>query len=87
MEDMQDWERDEVAAIMECCGYDLQEAIDQKDNYCFFESVDAFYEAMDDLVDLSGLPEGLQCYFDYEAYHRDCMMDAYEAENGVVILQ
>lgn len=87
LEDMEDYEREAVTAIMEYnSNYDIQDAIDRIDNYMIYPDVDTFYECMDELVDLSGMPENLQYYFDYDLYHRDCMMDAYEASNGVVLV-
>lgn len=86
LEEMDDYELAEVVALMEYLGSrDVQYAIDAKDRHTLYESVDSFYECMDELVDFSGCSEFISRYFDYEAYHRDCMMDAYEASNGVVI--
>lgn len=86
LENMDEWERDEVIALMEYIGTDnVQEAIDELDSHTFYSDVDSFYECMDELLDFSGCNELLERYFDYDAYHRDCMFDAYEAENGVVI--
>lgn len=86
LENMEEYEKDEVIAVMEYLNCDIQEAIDNKDNYIFYPDTDTYFESMDELVDLSGMPENLQYYFDYEAYHRDCMLDAYEAENGIVLV-
>jgi antirestriction protein len=86
LEDMDEWERKEVVALMEyLTTEDVQEAIDRKDYYIFYEDTDAYFDSMDDLIDFSGCNEVLARYFDYDAYHRDLMFDAYEAENGIVI--
>lgn len=86
LENMDEWERNEIAAIMDYLNCDIQMAIDEKDNYIFYSSIDEYHDSMDELVDLSGLPDNLQYYFDYDAYHRDCDFDIYESNNGVVLL-
>lgn len=86
LENMDEWERDEIVALIEYLNCDIQGAIDKKDRYIFYSSIDDYYDSMDELIDISGLPESLQCYFDYESYHRDCNFYIYEACNGVVLL-
>ena len=87
LENMEEWEKDEIIAIMELCNYsDVNDAINDIDNYIIYSSIDEYYDSMDELVDLSGLPENLQYYFDYDSYHRDCMMDAYVCNNGLVLV-
>lgn len=87
LEAMDEWEVAEVVAIMEYNGTkDLQDAIDSRESYCIYSDVEAYYDSMDELLDFSGCNELLERYFDYEAYHRDCMFDAYEASNGVVLV-
>lgn len=86
LEDMDEWEVAEVVAIMEYNNCDVQEAIDSRDNYCIYSDTDAYFDSMDELLDFSGCNELLERYFDYDAYHRDCMFDAYEASNGVVLV-
>lgn len=86
LENMEEYEKDEVIAVMEYLNCDIQEAIDNKDNYIFYPDTGTYFESMDELVDLSGMPENLRYYFDYEAYHRDCMIDAYKAKNGIIII-
>lgn len=88
LEEMEECERDEVIALMEYLGTDdASEAIDKMDEYIFYSDVDSFFDCMDELLDFRGCNELLERYFDYDAYHRDCMFDAYEAENGVVIMK
>lgn len=86
LENMEEWEKDELVAVMDYLNCDIQEAIDNKDDYSFYSSIEEYYDFMDELVDLSGLHENLQYYFDYDAYHRDCMIDAYECSNGIVLV-
>lgn len=86
LENMDDWERAEIIAIMEYKGTDdVQEAIDSRDDYTIFSDVESYFDCCDECIDFKG-NDILERYFDYEAYHRDCMFDAYEAGNGVVIL-
>ena len=86
LNNMEEWERDEVAAVMEYLGSkDVQEAIDKKDNFTIFSDLDQYHDFCDESLDF-GKNEFLERYFDYEAFHRDCDFDIYEASNGVCIL-
>ena len=85
LEELEDWELDEVVALMEYKGTkDAQEAIDDRDSYIFYTDLDAYYDSCDECVDFGG-NEFLERYFDWDAYHRDCKFDIYEASNGVCI--
>jgi hypothetical protein len=87
LEELEDWELDEVVAIMEYRGTkDAQEAIDARDHYICYSDLEAYHDSCDELLDFSGSNELLERYFDYDAYHRDCDFDIYEASNGVCIL-
>lgn len=86
LEELEDWELDEVVALMEYKNTrDAQEAIDDRDSYTIFSDLDAYHDSCDELVDF-GDNEMLERYFDWDAYHRDCDFDVYEASNGVCIL-
>jgi hypothetical protein len=86
LEELEDWELDEVVALMEYKGtQDAQEAIDDRDSYTFFADLDQYHDSCDEVLEFNG-NEMLERYFDYEAYHRDCDFDIYEASNGVCIL-
>ena len=86
LEEMEECERDEVVALMEYLGTDdVNEAIEKIDEYIFYSDVDSFYDCMDELLDFSGCNELLERYFDFDAYHRDCMYDVTECSNGIVI--
>ena len=86
LNDMEEWERDEVAAIMEYINTnDVQEAIDKKDRYIIFSDIEQYHDFCDEGL-CFGDNELLERYFDYEAFHRDCDFDVYEARNGVCIL-
>jgi hypothetical protein len=86
LEELDDYELDEVIALMEYKGTkDAQEAIDDRDSYTFFSDIEQYHDSCDELLDFNG-NEMLERYFDYAAYHRDCDFDIYEASNGVCIL-
>ena len=87
LNNMDEYERDEVAALMEYLGTrDAHEAIDKKDYYSFFSDLDQYHDCCDEAIDFSGCNELLERYFDFEAFHRDCDFDIYEASNGICIL-
>ncbi len=86
LNNMEEWERDEIAAIMEYIGTNnVEEAIDKKDNYSIFSDLDQYHDSCDECLCFNG-NEMLERYFDYEAFHRDCDFDIFEASNGVCIL-
>ena len=86
LEELEEYELDEVIALMEYKGTkNSQEAIDDRDSYTFFADLDQYHDSCDELLDFNG-NEMLERYFDFDAYHRDCDFDIYEASNGVCIL-
>lgn len=85
LEDMNEWEREEIVALMEYLSTtDVQEALDEYDNHVFYSDIDSYHDCCDECLDF-GNNEILERYFDYESYHRDCDFDIYEARNGVCI--
>ena len=86
LEDLEDYELDQVIALMEYKGTkNAQEAIDDLDSYTFYSDLDEYHDCCDEVLDFNG-NEMLERYFAYDAYHRDCDFDIYEASNGVCIL-
>jgi hypothetical protein len=86
LNNMGEWERDEVVAVMEYLGTtDVHEAIENKDDYIIFSDIEDYHDMCDESINFNG-NEFLERYFDYESYHRDCDFDIYEASNGVCIL-
>lgn len=86
LEELDDDELAEVIALMEYLNItDAQEAIDKRDDYTIFADLDQYHDMCDELIEFNG-NEMLERYFDYDAYHRDCDFDIYEASNGVCIL-
>ena len=87
LNNMDDYEREEVAALMEYLGTrDANEAIDKKDSYSFFTDLEQYHDCCDESIDFSGCSNLLERYFDYVAFHRDCDFDIFEASNGVCVL-
>ena len=87
LEELNDYELDEVVAVMEYLNTnDAQEAIDKKDNYTIFSNIDEYHDSCDEVIEGLNGDSLLARYFDYDAYHRDCDFDIYEASNGVCIL-
>jgi hypothetical protein len=85
LEALEDWELDEVVALMEYLSTnDAQEAIDNLDNYTFWSDKDSYHDSCDECLEFNG-NDILERYFDYDAFHRDCDFDIYEASNGVCI--
>ena len=87
LENMDDDELENVVALMEyTCNTDASYILSRLDNYTFYADLDQYHDCMDELVEME-MPQNsiLTRYFDYEAYHRDCDFDIYEASNGVVI--
>ena len=85
LEAMEDYERDEVVALMEYLNTnDAQEAIDSLDSYVFYTDIDSYHDCCDECLEFKG-NDLLERYFDYDAFHRDCDFDIYEASNGVCI--
>lgn len=87
LNDMQDWELKEIAAVMEYLNTtNVNEAINEKDNYIIYSDIDEYHESCDESINFNGCDELIERYFDYDAFHRDCDYDIYEASNGVCIL-
>ena len=85
--DLNEWEAEEVAAAMEAYGYTIVEALDRQRRGCFI-----FYKGMDleevaeEIVnECYDLPEFAYRYFDFAAFGRDLGFDGYtETKYGVI---
>lgn len=85
LEDMEEYERNQVIALMEYKGTkDAQEAINDLDRYTFYADIDEYHDMCDECLELDENSIAAR-YFDYEAYYRDCDFDIYEASNGICI--
>lgn len=88
LEDMDEYERNEVVALMEYMSTeDVQEAIEKHDSYIFYADIESYHDSCDELIEqeMQNAASIVMRYFDYDAYHRDCDFDVYEASNGIVI--
>ena len=87
LENLDDDELENVVALMEyTCNNDASYILSRLDHYTFYSDLDQYHDCMDELIEME-MPQNsiLTRYFDYDAYHRDCDFDIYEASNGVVI--
>ena len=78
-EDLQDWEKETVQAIMELEGCDLEEAIEIRDHYSLYPDI----HTNEDLghywlfeVGIHYIPDNLACYIDCEKFGRDVTLEA-----------
>lgn len=85
LESLDEYDLEKVGAIAEAYGAELQEAIDNIDDYTYYSGKtleEVAYEIVEECYDL---PEFAQRYFDYEAFARDLGYDGYEeTTNGVI---
>lgn len=80
-----------VAAIIECTGYSLDEAIDCLNDVIFYEGYkleDVAYEFVDEGI-WGDIPEFIKPYIDYEAIAQQVLScdDYYETKNGVIYVE
>ena len=89
LEELKDYELEEVKAVMEYEGCGALEAIEKKDNYIIYADKESFFDSLDDLLHpvIDQCESILSLYFDYEAYHESELMNAYEASNGAIIIR
>lgn len=88
LEDMDEYECDEIVALMEYLSTeDVHEAIEKHDSHVFYEDIESYHDSCDELIEqeMQNAASIVMRYFDYDAYHRDCDFDVYEASNGIVI--
>lgn len=85
LESLDKYDLEKVGAIIEAYGANLQEAIENIDDYTYYSGMsleDVAHEIIDECYNL---PEFALRYFDYEAFARDLSFDGYtETENGVI---
>ena len=78
-EDLQDWEKETVQAIMELEGYDLEEAIEARDQYLLYPDIHTnedlgYYWLFESGV--HDIPDNLALYIDCERFGRDVALEA-----------
>lgn len=80
VEDLDEYEQTIVKALLDD-GYDLEEALDKKDNCFFYPGCDTMTEVAEQYAEETGLldsiPENLRYYFDFEAYGRDMSFEGH----------
>lgn len=88
IDDLQEWEAEEIAAAIEAYGYTFGEAFDRHQRGCFiFYPGRDLEELAEELInECYDLPEFALRYFDYEAFARDLSFDGYtETKYGVIL--
>ena len=88
VDDLEEWEAEEIAAAMEAYGYTFPEALERQRRGCFiFYPGRDLEEVAEDLInECYDLPEFALRYFDYEAFARDLSYDGYtETKYGVIL--
>ena len=88
IDDLQEWEAEEIAAAIEAYDYTFTEALERQQRGCFiFYPGRDLEELAEELInDCYDLPEFALRYFDYEAFARDLSFDGYtETKYGVIL--
>jgi antirestriction protein len=88
VDDLEEWEAEEIAAAIEAYGYTFAEALERQQRGCFiFYPGRDLEEVAEDLInECYDLPEFALRYFDYEAFARDLSFDGYtETKYGVIL--
>ena len=91
MDELEEWEAEEIAAAMEAFDYSFTEAMERQQRGCFI-----FYAGMDmdevaeelinDCYITGDTPEIFARYFDYAMFARDLSFDGYtETKYGVIL--
>ena len=87
IDNLEEWEAEEIAAAIEAYGYSFDEAMDRQQRGCFifYRGQDLEEVAEEIINDCYDLPEFALRYFDYEAFARDLRFDGYEETKYGVI--
>lgn len=90
LNELEEWERIEIAAAVEAWGYSFMEAYEKQQKGCFVlyadqDLEDVAYDLINECYFTEGIPETLIKYFDYAAYARDLSFDGFtETKWGVI---
>lgn len=90
LNDLEEWEREEIAAAVDAFGYTFMEAYEKQQRGYFIlyrdqDLEDVAYDLVNECYFTKDTPELLTRYFDYEAFARDLGFDGYtETEWGVI---
>ena len=88
LDDLDEWEAEEIAAAVEAWDYTFAEALDRHQRGCFtfYAGMDLEEVAEEIINECYDLPEFALRYFDFEAFARDLRFDGYEETKYGVIL-
>jgi antirestriction protein len=90
LDNLVEWEQEEICAAVEAFGYSFMEAYDkqQRGHFTFYrnmELIDVAYELVENCYFTKDTPDIFTRYFDYKAFARDLSFDGYhETEWGVI---
>lgn len=85
LENLDNYDREVLEAIIEATGYNVKEAIENIDNCIYYSGMSLEEVAEEIIKDCYDLPEFALRYFDYEAFARDLGFDGYtETSTGVI---
>lgn len=87
LDDLDEWEAEEIAAAVEAWDYTFAEALERHNRGCFiFYPGRDLEEVAEEIIDeCYDLPEFALRYFDFEAFARDLRFDGYEETKYGVI--
>ena len=88
LDDLEQWEAEEIAAAVDAYGYSFKDALDRHQRGCFifYQGLDLEEVAEEIVNEYHDLPELALCYFDYKAFARDLRFDGYEETKWGVIV-
>ena len=88
LDDLDEWEAEEIAAAVEAWDYTFAEALERHNRGCFiFYPGQDLEEVAEEIInECYDLPEFALRYFDFEAFARDLRYDGYEETKYGVIL-
>ena len=88
LDQLDEWEAEELAAAVEAYGYTFAEALERHRDggFIFYRGMDMEEVAEEIIQECYNLPEIALRYFDYEAFARDLTFDGYtETKYGVIL--
>ena len=88
LDQLDEWEAEEIAAAVEAYDYTFAEAFERHRDGCFifYRGMDLEKVAEEIIEECYNLPEFALRYFDYEAFARDLTFDGYtETKYGVIL--
>lgn len=89
---LEEYEQEELAALIEAGGYSIAEAMEdqQRGNFVFYAGMsldDVAAEIADEWLNSNTIPDFIRNYFNYDAFARDLRFDGYtETEWGTILI-